>query len=123
MKDNLRANELRIGNTLQRLDGSLFNVTIHDLGVIHTWNGNESLLPRAIQLTQEWLLKFEWEEVKSNVFTFKDNNYYSIFCDGGCELLVNGEYWANDIKYVHQLQNLYFALTGHELELTEKPQI
>ena len=28
-------------------------------------------------------------------------------------------FWTNDfeIKYVHQLQNLYYSLTGHELEV------
>jgi hypothetical protein len=30
----------------------------------------------------------------------------------------NNSHWLDiEIKYVHQLQNLYFALTGEELEI------
>lgn len=41
--------------------------------------------------------------------------------DIGCDYTVNG-FWAGiKIKYLHQLQNLYFALTGEELEINMNP--
>jgi len=69
-----------------------------------------------IPLTEEWVLKLG----------FKNK---TIYIKGICLYLVNegmsggfqdNEYGINeyvDIKYVHQLQNLYFALTGEELTL------
>jgi len=40
------------------------------------------------------------------------STYYPAACNGFCSL---------DIEYLHQLQNLYFALTGEELTLKQKP--
>ena len=67
----------------------------------------------GIPLTDEWLVKFGFEESE---FVFSKNMYFikgmqiwkcndMFLCDK------NGIY----IKHVHQLQNLYFALTGKEL--------
>lgn len=69
-----------------------------------------------IILTEEWLIKFGFS---------KDGEYYSkgyfhyhecgnIFI--GNDHVSGGNVDAN-IKYVHQLQNLYFALKGIELQL------
>jgi len=69
---------------------------------------------KPIPLTEEWLKRFGfefwdglgWRHMETKgllVFdTFFFYRYYSI---GVC------------LKHVHQLQNLYFALTGEELEL------
>jgi len=45
---------------------------------------------------------------------FPDTEYYSLE-DG--KLYFEGEYTTTDVKYLHQLQNLYFVLTGRELEV------
>ena len=80
-----------------------------------------------IQLTEEWLLKFGFDksikmsystgvEVTFNVYEKSILTYNSI---QNC-------WWINDLilymqpEYVHELQNLYFALTGEELTLNEK---
>lgn len=71
-----------------------------------------------IPLTEEWLLKFGlrrdqevWTLIETawGIFIERDENDWSI--------TVNKEYQIASIKFVHQLQNLYFALTGNELEL------
>ena len=69
---------------------------------------------RPIQLTEEWLLKFGFEvykfDHKENQYRFKDRLIVirdNLFCDYGTGVI---------IKHVHQLQNLYFALTGEELK-------
>jgi len=69
-----------------------------------------------IPLTEEWLLKFGFEIKqgrfgneywgKINLYTSSDKKI--VFCFDG---------YLKGIKYVHQLQNLYFALTGNELTL------
>jgi predicted nuclease of predicted toxin-antitoxin system len=74
-----------------------------------------------IPLTEEWLLKFgiERRQIKDlisyntnqlELYQYASNNNKIFFehADGEVEL-----------KYVHQLQNLYFALTGEELTQIE----
>ena len=60
-------------------------------------------------------------------FTFKDNAYYSPeYCNGNILKIMgfDGNYrfsfnvfFTVHIKYLHQFQNIYYALTGKELEL------
>lgn len=60
-------------------------------------------------LTEEWLLKFGIETDFLQWSIQKHVDGYLIYRGHGCIHVV--------IKYVHQLQNLYFALTGKELEV------
>lgn len=62
-----------------------------------------------IPLTEEWLLKFDWNGYKPLHF----NSNFEIDKEG--RLYCNSDYKGVNVKYVHQLQNLYFALTGKEL--------
>ena len=75
-----------------------------------------------IPITEEWLLSFgfkldyrnsEHTKLYSNEKLTIDYNFTDKYIDFDNVLL------APDIKieYVHQLQNLYYALTGEELEL------
>lgn len=75
---------------------------------------------KPIPITEEWLLKFGFDG--KDYFTdlhLKSNNYE--FHYGNNELaIVQFEFGYGmfvKIKYVHQLQNIYFALTGEELTL------
>lgn len=90
---------------------------------------NPNLSP--IQLTAEWLEGFGLKEV----YKYTDNNQglirrglceYSdkpkisaqeFFFDSKPSQLVYLNVLKHEIKYVHQLQNLYYALTGKELVL------
>lgn len=75
----------------------------------------------TIPFTEEWLLKFGF---KDNEYSFDlkaktkkiTASWYSRVVSTGVR---NGFYIKkySHIKYVHQLQNLYFALTGEELTL------
>ncbi len=75
---------------------------------------------KPIKLTDEWLLKFGFYNWGDDKEYFNSTNGYVI------ELLNQGvDYRVFDstgvtmcfIKYVHQLQNLYFALTCEELKI------
>ena len=100
-----------------------FNPFEEDTG--YTLSGCGIPYIEPIPLTEEWLLKFGYN-CSNDVFEKNNKNYF----------LGNEEYWiqehteVNDfvffgydnsisvsIKHVHQLQNLYFALTGEELIL------
>jgi hypothetical protein len=113
----IKANELRIGNLVMDDDDShdVFNVEEITKGKSETenmWfiNGrwSEDVLP--IPLTHEILEKcgFEKEEDYYSYEGFKlwynDYNFYHM----NSEMLIH-------VDYLHQLQNLYFALNGEEL--------
>jgi len=78
-----------------------------------------------IPLTEEWLLKFGWiwnEECKSyEKYPNGDARMHLQFRDiSGSYTMFNYVLKAlitERIYYVHQLQNLYFALTGEELTI------
>jgi hypothetical protein len=115
----MRANELRIGNLVKHIDkDSVFTVKGIDLLGIDCENDIESMYSSYemlyhVKLTEEWLLKFGF--IKSS-----DNNYYkgdkfTIYNRFENFGLIGGLLSWKEFKYVHQLQNLYFALTGKEL--------
>lgn len=105
----MKANELRIGNWV--FNGQNIQVTPKQI----EWfsEGVYDLLP--IELTEEWLLKFGFSKWKNkNNFSKGSFIVYTLskkgFHYGRKSLRV-------ELKYVHQLQNLYFALTGEELKI------
>jgi hypothetical protein len=83
----------------------------------------EKVIP--IKLTEEWLLKFGFR--KNGHVTFLSNAYQRFMLGRNSMYSLNGIdfiYDVNDhslceIKHVHQLQNLYFALTGEKLKLKQ----
>lgn len=121
--DNLLANELRIGNYLcglkmedpiRRINDSIqynYQTERYELDCI----GLEYFEP--IPITEEWLLKFgfEWCNEVSGYF----DNLHAIYLKYPKiqfhPFCTNDKDCWNEIEYVHQLQNLYFALTGTEL--------
>lgn len=81
---------------------------------------------RGIPVSEEWLLKFGFEKKEEVTWSFGYEKKYNVYRLD--ELTYNGvqaAWWFNGLlkkqpEYVHQLQNLYFALTGTELELSLK---
>lgn len=118
--ENLKATELRIGNLVYneftREQMEVYPIMIHQLSKI----GSTNIKP--ILLTEEWLLKFGFHrhhaDYSNDVIYIKN-----IDSNNGFEWgvypneLGSGIEIKNRIllRYVHQLQNLYFALIGEEL--------
>jgi len=72
-----------------------------------------------IKLTEEWLLKAGAEKINSEN-QYADTNDYILgilyFNIANQSTKINGKYALSFIPdYVHELQNLFFALTGEEL--------
>jgi hypothetical protein len=81
-----------------------------------------------IPLTEEWLLKFGFVigSLKNCYFKAWGKNgvesiVYEYHYKGGFEYEL-GTHTFKVIEYVHQLQNLYFALTGNELIIKDIDQ-
>jgi len=141
----MEANELRIGNLIQLFrrpsdmkktphkvrsifwhDDGYYCIELDDLFIVNTLAGIE-----PIDLTEEWLLKLGFTK---SISPDGDDNYHIMNKDGfSTDFTV--EHWTNtqkhskyhnhfhiygarrNIKYVHELQNLYYALTGKELNI------
>ena len=69
-----------------------------------------------IEITEEWLLKLGYEK-DGDFFRIKNTRLAEAFIfKEGLSICVHS-FWLKHIKSIHQLQNLYFALTGKELEI------
>jgi hypothetical protein len=125
----MNCKELRIGNYVCVTEKHPLKVKIinDEDAIMSTVSDNSPYITAAsllafkpIPLTEEWLLKFGFDRVnekEGNPFKkdFITIDYFS-FRKGWC--IFPGENISfNPINYVHQLQNLYFALTGEELKI------
>ena len=69
-----------------------------------------------IEITEEWLLKFGYEK-DGDFFRIKNTRLAEAFIFKEALSICVHSFWLKHIKSIHQLQNLYFALTGKELEI------
>ena len=107
----MKANELRLGNLV------LFENRAVIVSAINSEDGNELDMYSAIPLTEEWLLKFGFvksdnygnDEYRINGYSYFRGSFYISDCDECGESV--------EIDFVHELQNLYFALTKKELTI------
>jgi hypothetical protein len=129
----MKAIELRIGNWVIDGDGDenqVEEICPYSCGKNDfRWDWLKSVEP--IPLTKEWLFRFGFSEYKKkykktikNIFLISESNGIGVCynkIDEDYEIwLLNCDYelkfMPRWVKHVHQLQNLYFALTGEELE-------
>jgi len=135
----MNGNELRVGNLANTSEMSGYNYQICRQGIIRTINNDScNITPikcsspvvtvkfkniEPIPLTEEWLLKFGFDKVGEWMGIDFNPRMGMRFYNGNaaeCDITQDDKYIAfkcGFIQYVHQLQNLYFALTGNELEL------
>ncbi|MCT4085466.1 hypothetical protein HZP81_17095 [Elizabethkingia anophelis] len=108
----MEANELRIGNYVNH--NGFAPITIDAVDIIHCQQHPEAYKP--IELTEEWLLKLGFNKSKFSSNCFKITNGYKFDFAGG-KVLYLDSIRLEHIKYIHQLQNLHFALGGEELTI------
>lgn len=133
----MKANELRIGNllcvSLKSGKGRESHIKIGVQDIVKIKEGIGSFNYKPIPLTEEWLVKFGFEKHFINdselyfyrIKTLSHGHISFYFNSKGfnCDLGTTSGYHfgTTQIQHVHQLQNLYFALTGEELTLSDKP--
>jgi hypothetical protein len=118
----MEVNELRIGNFV--VENSLVTELKqskhgNEIGLNDGFTYNQDRV-NPIPLTEEWLLKFGFEKIGINFqfngisiwFSSYSKSFQLRYCLVGSEI----ERKIN-IESIHQLQNIYFALTNNELKL------
>jgi hypothetical protein len=127
----MEAKELRISNLVHLIaDGhenepDLLILELED----YEFYENKMEYIKPIPLTEEWLLKFGFEKLNttmSGCFVFQ-KGLWRVAIKVNIEETYEWVLWHERIspptwclsrfEYVHQLQNLYFALTGTELTI------
>jgi hypothetical protein len=99
--------ECFLGSTMATVDAGLVNFPTDDNHDI------ELSEHEGIPLDEKWLIKFGFvENEKTKIKFIRINDFYFVcFVNRSRSLDV-------DIKYVHQAQNIYYALTGVELSVS-----
>ena len=125
----IQENKLRVGNLLnyQTAEGDVVNLTT-DFHAIK-WATEDpkgfNLVHSPIPITEEWLIKFGFKQyndfgVKFNTFDLMPLCGFGYDIDTKQVVILekgnpNSHWIERKIEYVHELQNLYFALRGQEL--------
>lgn len=78
----------------------------------------------GIELTEQWLLDFGFEKIQIDQkgrggYEFYIHKMQVVLSDTGDYAFFDSNHTTTTINNVHQLQNLYFALTGKELTKKE----
>lgn len=139
MQSVIKGQHLRIGNLLyfngnhneigvvsEIFKNDLANVSPYKIGINHRidiYYDIERLKP--IQLTEKWLLDFGFvkrffnnDENKPIWWKVEGNRHIDIYFEkqvNAFVFLINSVQYSSNLDYVHQIQNLHFALTQREL--------
>lgn len=124
----MKANELRFGNLVDYYWNVVTINSIDDMEVgfsdYETYDYPYLDEIKPIPLTEEWFIKFggKKDDLESDCYILSSLTVDYRFNKTTC--LDGSFYWVCDkvlgdtcVFYVHQLQTLYFALTGTELTL------
>jgi len=121
----MKAKELRIGNLITNKEGKVEKVFTLNDEWINGYDGNAGLIPdreedfNGISLNKEWITNLGFINlIMSEHWIFplvmeKDNFGWTLRISTANGSII----CSSTIDYVHELQNLYFAITKKELVL------
>ncbi len=121
----INVNELRRGNIIYNLQNEYDKRQVVVTGITSIMIACKEIVAdhkffEPIELTEEWILKAGFiNTLEPTYFEYKNKDFL-ISMDNGIVDLCVGEYVENasklkHLKYIHQLQNLFFSLCGEEL--------
>ena len=126
----MKSSELRLGNLIRATQsehwnemyrGKIEEVNIDNIKDIYFANKDRRLY-EPIPLTAKWVEKLGGKKISSNEIFELEYEFSPMFMLR--ENKATGRFYHKDsmiLRYVHQLQNLCYALTGRELVLAVTP--
>ena len=122
----MKISELRIGNYIR----DVFDIKRHDVKkldledyavMLNRRNSSHPNTYRGVELNDEWIKIFGFEISKTHdKFFIKDNNIGISTADDMFRFIKGNfvcQIVLREIEFVHELQNLYYAITGVELSV------
>ena len=123
----MTAPELRVGNIVEYKSKALFVESINKDGINLIGSDDFFIYPvyefgelHPIKISKQWLLSFGFRGYDGHYFQI--NDIIEIYMDRFTFEMwigVNSNFSIHHVKYIHELQNLYYALTGKELVLAD----
>jgi hypothetical protein len=120
----IKANELRIGNFIDyagdvvEVEGIKYKDEQGHQRIYLKEGGAKMSFLNPVPITEDWLLKFGVNERMKGIIRVEANPFHYYNFDMIITLPDGKPQWLtvnSNLEYVHQLQNLFFALTGEEL--------
>ena len=122
-KSVILSTDLRIGNFIEK-NGDICTlasvntdktIRIYNEDKTDTWGCFALRIFNPIEITEDWLCKLGFNKT-GGTYEFIDGLVELVFHKGEVYEVIEGQWKSfKHIKHIHQLQNLYFALTGSEL--------
>ena len=129
----MKAEELRINNYIQ--DDVLSNVQVYsifdsgqiEIGYKHMTIEKDIITKKLIvnldsqipiALTEYWLLNFGFINTGTPEHPNYTKGFYKCLWRNGRTNICNSHGFIKNLSYVHELQNLFFALTGEDLTIS-----
>jgi len=129
MEKELQSKDFRIGNyvyttidlCIYTIDPFIIKCLYYDGNTQNSYNTDKKLI-EPIPLTEEWLIKLGFENIKLKTGNFWTNKVIELrkgYKRNGYPFHLRHYHYMSlkGLYFVHELQNLHFALTGVELEL------
>ncbi len=124
----MKANELRIGNYIQfRHTETPVKITLGDF--VREYKNEHLEDYEPIPLTEDWLERFGFEQHHDDcsngvmyikdIFSEQPKTWGAYPNEVGSGIVIKD---SVKLEHVHQLQNLYFALTGEELNQNKEDE-
>lgn len=112
-KDLRIGNLVKVGQAMVTVESVCDDCINFDRNTYRCYNADQI---SGIPLSEEWLIRLGFNrQTSEHYYIFhKDKVLFSIY---NSTLVIEGGHMPVQLKYVHQLQNLYFALTGSELTI------
>lgn len=126
-------NELRIGNFVYaKTTTETFNVVseIANGGSSRGWyvmlenvnhgiwlEHNDRFLIEGIELTEDWILRLGFKKELDGFYRKDKSQLIEVFFHDNGILTTTQSVCLNHIKYVHEIQNIFFSFFGLELQL------
>jgi hypothetical protein len=125
----MEAKNYRVGNFVRSKINGISKVEQVGSSINSNYVGGRSLdgnywensyLP--VEITEQWLIDFGFRKDEETDYRWFIDDWLAYDLDDNC-IRISDSWEFGKRKYVHELQNLFFAITGRELELKTEWEI